>query len=63
MQKITAESSGSDQKLFSILLGEIKCIQEILDVLEGESVTIDEAVSLVSGIQRDIVQLYRTAQR
>ncbi len=51
-----------DEKLFSSLLGEIGCIQELLDVIEGESVSIEEAVGLISGIQRDIVQLYRAAQ-
>jgi hypothetical protein len=62
METNVAKTSGSDQKLFSSLLGEISYLQEILNFLEGESVTADEAVSLVGGIQRDIVQLYRAAQ-
>jgi len=62
MQMSRVEATGSDQKLFSSLLGEIHSIQEMLNVLEDESVTVDEAVSMVGGIQRDIVQLYRAAQ-
>jgi hypothetical protein len=62
MKEITGEKFGRDQKLFSSLLGEIFCLQETLDALEGESVSLDEAVGLVGGIQRDIVQLYRAAQ-
>lgn len=62
MEQRTFQTSANDEKLFSSLLGEINCIQELLDVLEGESVSLDEAVGLVGGIQRDIVQLYRAAQ-
>ena len=51
-----------DTQLLSGLLGEVGCIQEILDALERETVSIDDAVSYVAGIQRDIVQLYRSAQ-
>jgi len=62
MPETTSETSGSDKKLFSTLLGEIACLQEMLDILEGESVSVEEALNLVGGIQRDIVQLYRAAQ-
>ena len=62
MEERVFQTSTNDEKLFSSLLGEINCIQELLDVLEGESVSLDEAVGLVGGIQRDIVQLYRAAQ-
>ena len=56
------EKATNDEKLFSSLLGEVKCLKETLEILEGESVSIDEAIGLIGGIQRDIVQMYRAAQ-
>ena len=52
---------GNDEKLFTSLLEEVHCFQEAIDTMEEESVTIEEAMNLISGIQRDIVQLYRAA--
>jgi hypothetical protein len=51
----------SDERLFSNMLAEVRCIEELVVALESESVTIDDAIGLISGIQRDIVQLYRAA--
>ena len=51
-----------DEKLFASLLGEVSCIKETLDVLEQETVSDDEVLGLIGGIQRDIIQLYRAAQ-
>jgi hypothetical protein len=62
MSATAVDVSVSDRKIFSSLLSEVHCLQEVLNILEQESVSIDEAVSLVSGIQRDIVQLYRSVQ-
>ncbi len=52
----------NDEKLFSSLLGEISFIKETLDILEDESVSVEEAIGLIGGIQRDLVQIYRAAQ-
>jgi hypothetical protein len=56
-----SEPTRKDEKLFSSLLAEVSSFQEALETLEGESVSIEEAIGLISGIQRDIVQLYRAA--
>jgi len=58
----TSQQLRSDERLFSSLLAEVQCFQELVDALEGESVSLDDAVGLIGGIQRDIVQLYRAAQ-
>ncbi len=58
----TSDRSTGDQKLFSALLGEISCISEMLETLEGESVSMEDAVGMIRGLQRDIIQLYRAAQ-
>jgi hypothetical protein len=58
----SSKSAKSDEKLFSSLLGEVHSFQEALDTLEGESVSLEDVIGLVSGIQRDIVQLYRATQ-
>ena len=58
----TAVQTRNDGKLFSSMLAEVQCFEEMLRDLEGESVSVDDAIGLISGIQRDIVQLYRAAQ-
>lgn len=62
MELQALEPAVSDPKLFSALLGEVYFISEILDALEGESVTIEDAMGMIGGLQRDIIQLYRAAQ-
>jgi len=57
-----SDAHPNDQVIVSNLLGEIASIQELLVVLENEPVSDDEAFRFVSGLQRDIVQLYRTVQ-
>jgi len=52
----------TDERLFSSLLAEVHHFEELLEVLEGESCSIEEAIGMVNGIQRDIVQLYHAAQ-
>ena len=49
----------TDQKLSSSLLEEVYRFEEVLNAVENESISTDEAIGLISGIQRDIVQLYR----
>lgn len=56
------EPAEISQSLLSNLVGEIQCMQEVLEAVEAPAVGLDEIVHLIVGIQRDIVTLYRTAQ-
>ena len=51
-----------DKRLFSKMLDEVMSLQELLGIVEDESVSVEDAIGLVSGIQRDIVTLYRAAR-
>ena len=52
----------SDQELYRSLLGEIDHMEEILAVFEEESISLEEALGLIGGIQRDVAHLSRAAQ-
>ena len=49
------------EELHRALLQEISYFQDILKALESESVTWEEVVCFVNGIQRDTLRLYRMA--
>jgi len=56
------DASHRDQELFNHLLAEVTCLQETIQALETDSVSLEDTVGLISGIQRDIVHLYRASQ-
>jgi hypothetical protein len=62
MEFLPVEKTQKNQKLYSALLEEIYSMTEMVKALEEESTTLEDVLGMVGGLQRDIIQLYRTAQ-